>query len=356
MHALFEPLTLRSVTLRNRIVFAPVCQYSSEDGFASDWHLVHLGGRAVGGAGLVFTEAAAVEPEGRISQLDLGIWKDEHIEKLAQVNRFIEGQGAVAAIQLAHAGRKASVGPVWDRTGWVPPEQGGWIPLAPSPIRDAPRYPLPHELTPGEIAEIVRAHAAAAQRSDAAGFGFVEIHAAHGYLLHEFLSPLSNTRTDAYGGSFENRCRFLIEVTDAVRAAWPERKPMIVRISVTDWDDRGWTLDDSVELSHVLKAHSADMISITSGGVGFSQLERDAHGPLYQVPFSSRVRRQVDVPTMAVGYINNGPDAAAVIADGHADLVAIARKYLGDPSLPHRLAHELGVELPWPNQYQRAII
>jgi 2,4-dienoyl-CoA reductase-like NADH-dependent reductase (Old Yellow Enzyme family) len=344
------------VTVRNRIVFAPVCQYSSVDGFASDWHLVHLGSRAVGGAGLVFTEAAAVEPEGRISQHDLGIWKDAHVEKLAQVTRFIEGQGAVGAIQLAHAGRKASVGPVWDRSGWIPPEQGGWIPLAPSPIRDMPRYPLPHELAVPEIAEIVRAHAAAALRSDAAGFGFVEIHAAHGYLLHQFLSPLSNTRSDAYGGSFENRCRFLIEATDAVRAAWPQRKPLIVRISATDWDERGWTMEESVELSRSLKVRGADMISITSGGVGFSRLEREAHAPLYQVPFAARVRREAGVPTMAVGYINTGADAAAVIAEGHADLVAVARKYLGDSSLPHRMAQELGVELPWPLPYQRAFI
>lgn len=356
MSALFEPLTLRAVTLRNRIVVAPMCQYSSQDGFASDWHLVHLGSRAIGGAGLVFTEAAAVEPKGRISQLDLGIWNDAHVEKLAHLNRFIEAQGATGAIQLAHSGRKGSVGPPWDRTGWVPPEGGGWIPVAPSPIRDMPRYPVPHELTAAEIAEIVGSFVAAARRSEEAGFAIAEIHAAHGYLLHEFLSPLSNERTDRYGGSFENRCRFLLEVTDAVRAAWPERKPLLVRISATDWHERGWTVDESVELSKALVARNVDMICVSSGGVGFSPLEHGSQAPLYQVPFASRVRHEAHVPTMAVGLINNGPDAASVIGGGHADLVAIARKYLGDASLPYRMAQELGVELAWPVQYRRAFI
>jgi 2,4-dienoyl-CoA reductase-like NADH-dependent reductase (Old Yellow Enzyme family) len=356
MRPLFEALTLRGATLRNRIVVAPMCQYSSHDGFASDWHLVHLGSRAVGGAGLVFTEAAAVEPQGRISQLDLGIWKDEHVAELARVNRFIEAQGALAAVQLAHSGRKGSVGPPWDRTGWVGPEKGGWIPVAPSPIRDMPHYPLPHELSCDEMTAMVRSFAAAAGRADAAGFAIAEIHAAHGYLLHEFLSPLSNVRDDVYGGSFEHRCRFLLEVTDAVRAAWPERKPLLVRISATDWDDAGWTVDESVELARALKPRGVDMVAVSSGGVGHSPLEHGAQAPLYQVPFASRVRREAGIPTMAVGLINNGPHAASVVADGHADLVAVARKYLGNPSLPYRMAHELGDELPWPPQYRRAII
>jgi 2,4-dienoyl-CoA reductase-like NADH-dependent reductase (Old Yellow Enzyme family) len=356
MPALFEPLTIRGVTLRNRIVVAPMCQYSSRDGFAADWHLVHLGSRAIGGAALVFTEAAAVEPKGRISQLDLGIWKDDHVDMLARVNRFIEEQGALAATQLAHSGRKGSVGPPWDRTGWVPPEKGGWIPVAPSALRDMPHYPLPHALTGAEIAEMVRSFAVAARRSDAAGFAVTEIHAAHGYLLHEFLSPLSNARHDAYGGSFENRCRFLFEVTDAVRAVWPERKPLFVRISATDWDDRGWSVDDSVELAKVLAARGADVIGVSSGGVGHSPLEHAAQAPLYQVPFAARIRREAGVMTAAVGLINTGTDAAAVIADGSADLVAIGRKYLGDASLPYRMAHEIGAELAWPPQYRRAIV
>jgi 2,4-dienoyl-CoA reductase-like NADH-dependent reductase (Old Yellow Enzyme family) len=356
MGPLFEPLTLRSATLRNRIVVAPMCQYSSRDGFANDWHLVHLGSRAIGGAGLVFTEAAAVEPQGRISQLDLGIWSDEHVAELARVNRFIEAQGALAALQLAHSGRKGSVGPPWDRTGWVGPEQGGWIPVAPSPVRDMPHYPLPHALSTDEISGMVRSFATAAARADAAGFAIAEIHAAHGYLLHEFLSPLSNVRDDAYGGSFSHRCRFLLEVTDAVRAVWPERKPLFVRISATDWDDAGWTVDESVELARTLKPRGVDLVAVSSGGVGHSPLEHGAQAPLYQVPFASRVRREAAVPTMAVGLINSGPHAASVIADGHADLVAVARKYLGDPSLPYRMAHELGEELPWPAQYRRAFI
>jgi 2,4-dienoyl-CoA reductase-like NADH-dependent reductase (Old Yellow Enzyme family) len=333
-----------------------MCQYSSDDGFATDWHLVHLGSRAIGGAGLVFTEAAAVEPEGRISQLDLGIWKDEHVEGLARVNRFVAEQGAAAALQLAHSGRKGSVGPPWDRSGWVPPERGGWTPLAPSPLRDMERYPLPHELTHAEIADLVRAFAAATRRTEAAGFAMVEIHAAHGYLLHEFLSPLSNARDDAYGGTFANRCRVLLEVTDAARAAWPERKPLLVRISATDWTDGGWTLEESVELARLLRPRGVDMIAVSSGGVGFSPLEFGAQAPLYQVPFASRVRREAQIPTMAIGLINTGRDAASVIADGHADLVAIARKYLGDPALPYRMAHELGIELAWPPQYRRAIL
>ncbi len=291
MRPLFEPLTLRSVTLRNRIVVAPMCQYSSQDGFASDWHLVHLGSRAVGGAGLVFTEAAAVEPQGRISQLDLGIWRDEHVAELARINRFIEAQGAVAAVQLAHSGRKGSVGPPWDRTGWVGPEGGGWIPVAPSPVRDMPHYPLPHALSTAEIAALAESFAAAARRGDAAGFAIAEVHAAHGYLLHEFLSPLSNLRDDAYGGSFEHRCRFLLEVTDAVRAVWPEHKPLLVRISATDWDAAGWTVDESVELARALKPRGVDMVAVSSGGVGHSPLEHGAQAPLYQVPFASRVRR-----------------------------------------------------------------
>jgi 2,4-dienoyl-CoA reductase-like NADH-dependent reductase (Old Yellow Enzyme family) len=357
MSALFDPLTLRGITVRNRIAVSPMCQYSSEDGFASDWHLVHLGSRAVGGAGIVFTEAAAVEPRGRISQLDLGIWKDEHIEMLARVNRFVEAQGAYAALQLAHAGRKGSVGPPWDRTrGWVEPKDGGWVPVAPSAEKDMPHYPLPQALERSEIAQLVRAFADGARRADAAGFAIAEIHAAHGYLLHEFLTPLANHRTDDYGGSFENRIRFLLETTDAVRAVWPERKPLFVRLSAIDWDENGWTLEESVELARILAAHGVDVIDVTSAGIGRSPLEMAAQAPLYQVPFAERVRREAGVKTMAVGMITLGREAESIVADGRADLVAIGRKALGDPYLPYRMAREIGVELAWPRQYRRAVL
>jgi len=357
MSTLFEPLTLREITVRNRIVTSPMCQYSSEDGFATDWHLVHLGSRAVGGAGIVFTEAAAVEPRGRISQLDLGIWKDEHIEMLARVNRFVEAQGAVAALQLAHSGRKGSVGPPWDRTrGWVEPSDGGWVPLAPTAEKDMPHYPLPHALERDEIATMVRAFAEGARRADAAGFAIAEIHAAHGYLLHEFLTPLANRRTDDYGGSYENRTRFLLETTDAVRAVWPERKPLFLRLSAIDWAEGGWTIEESVAVSRTLAARGVDVIDVTSAGIGRSPLESAAQAPLYQVPFSERIRREAQVKTMAVGLITTGKEAESVIAEGHADLVAIGRKTLADPYFPYRAAHEIGVELAWPRQYRRATL
>jgi 2,4-dienoyl-CoA reductase-like NADH-dependent reductase (Old Yellow Enzyme family) len=350
---LFEPLALRGVTFRNRVVISPMCQYSSRDGFAEDWHLVHLGSRAVGGAGLVFTEAAAVEPRGRISQLDLGIWRDEHVDMLARINRFIEHQGALAGTQLAHSGRKGSVGPPWDRRGWVPPEEGGWVPIAPSAVRDMPKYPLPHALEVPEIAALVRDFAQAARRSDEAGYAVTEIHAAHGYLLHEFLSPLSNRRSDAYGGSFENRIRFLLEVTDAVRAVWPERKPLFVRISATDWDPAGWTIEDSIELSRRLGPRGVDVIAATSGGVGSSPLDQP-EGPLYQVPLADRIRKEAEIKTLAVGVISSGPEAESVLAGGSADLIGFARYSLGDPHLPFRAARDLGEQPAWPEQYRRA--
>lgn len=353
MSRLFEAFAIRGVTLRNRIVVSPMCMYSSEDGFATDWHLAHYGSRAYAGAGLVFLEAAAVEPRGRISALDLGIWKDEHVEGIARVNRFIEEQGALAATQLAHSGRKGSVGPPWDRHGWVTPEQGGWIPVAPSPVRDAPRYPLPHELSLDEIAQHVQLFADGARRSDEAGVAITEIHAAHGYLLHEFLSPLSNRRTDRYGGTFENRIRFLLEVTDAVRAAWPERKPLFVRISAVDWDDGGWRMEDSIALARLLRDRGVDLIDVTSGGVGGSPLDQE-ESPLYQVPFAETIKREAGVLTGAVGLINTGRDAEAIVAGGRADLVAVARLSLGDPHFIFEWAREIGAELPWPHKYRRA--
>jgi 2,4-dienoyl-CoA reductase-like NADH-dependent reductase (Old Yellow Enzyme family) len=354
---LFEPLDLRNVRVRNRLVVSPMCMYSSTDGFATDWHLVHLGSRATGGAGIVFTEAAAVEPRGRISQLDLGIWRDEHVEQLARVNAFVESQGAVAALQLAHAGRKGSVGPPWDRTrGWVEPERGGWVPVAPTEERDMPHYPVPHALDLAEIHEHVALFEAAAVRAAAAGFGIVEVHAAHGYLLHEFLSPLANKRTDAYGGSFENRARFLLEVTTAVRRVWPDGKPLFVRISATDWESGGWSLDDSVRLATLLAERGVDVIDVSSAGIGRSPLELAAQSPGYQVPFAERIRRECGVKTMAVGQILSGAAANDVIAGGHADLVAIGRLALGEPYFAYHAARELGVELPWPDRYRRATL
>lgn len=357
MSTLFEPLSLRSVTVRNRIAVSPMCQYSSEDGFASDWHLVHLGSRAVGGAGIVFTEAAAVEPRGRISALDLGIWKDEHVEMLARVNRFVEAQGACAALQLAHAGRKGSVGPPWDpKRGWVEPANGGWIPVAPTAEKDMPHYPLPAALEPTEIAEIVDAFAAGARRADEAGFAIVEIHAAHGYLLHEFLSPLANRRTDAYGGSFENRIRFLLETTDAVRRAWPEGKPLFLRLSAIDWDAGGWSIEESIELARILARRGVDVIDVSTAGIGRSPLELEAQAPLYQVPFSERIRTEAGIKTMAVGLITTAAQAESVIDQGRADLVAIGRRALGDPYFARRAAAEIGVGFEWPRQYRRATL
>lgn len=353
---LFDPLTLRGLTVRNRIAMSAMCQYMSHDGFATDWHLVHLGSRAVGGAGIVFTEAAAVEPRGRISQYDLGIWNDEHVEMLERVNRFVESQGAAGALQLAHSGRKGSVGPPWDRRGWVEPKDGGWVPLAPTAEKDMPHYPLPHAIDRGEIAEMVHAFREAARRGDDAGFAIIEIHAAHGYLLHEFLTPLANKREDEYGGSFENRTRFLFEVTDAVRSAWPESKPLFVRISATDWEPSGWTIEESIELARLLVQRGADVIDVSSAGIGRSPLEHAAQGALYQVPFSERIRREANVKTMAVGMITTGAQAESVIASGAADLVAIGRRSLGDPYFPYRAARELGAAFPLPKPYIRAMI
>lgn len=354
---LFEPLALRSITVRNRIVISPMCMYASTDGFATDWHLVHLGSRAIGGAGIVFTEAAAVEPRGRISRNDLGIWLDDHVRMLRRINDYIVAQGAVAAVQLAHAGRKGSVGTPWELPrGAVAPEDGGWIPLAPTDERDMPHYPQPHAMTVAEIHAHVEAFVQATRRAAEAGFGIVEIHAAHGYLLHEFISPLANRRTDSYGGSFENRVRFLLDVTEAVRAAWPAEKPLFVRVSVTDWEAAGWTIDDSVRLAPLLAERGVDVFDVTTAGIGRSPLEHAAQGPGYQVPFAERIRREAGIKTMAVGVILSGTAANAVIAEGHADLVAIGRLALGEPYFPYRAARELGVELKWPDRYRRAIM
>jgi 2,4-dienoyl-CoA reductase-like NADH-dependent reductase (Old Yellow Enzyme family) len=350
--SLFTPLMLRSVTLRNRIAVSPMCEYSSVDGFADDWHLVHLGSRAVGGAGLVFTEAAAVTPEGRITPADLGIWSDEHVAFLARCTAFIRAHGAASGIQLAHAGRKASTTRPWEGGRQIDPDAGGWTPVAPSPIAFHPGDRTPSALDRAGIAALVDAFAAATRRSVAAGFDVVEIHAAHGYLLHEFLSPLCNQRTDEYGGSFENRIRLLLEVTAAVRAAWPAHLPLVVRISATDWVEGGWDLPQSVELARCLRPLGVDLVDCSSGGTVPGV--KIPTGPGYQVPFAETIRRETGMPTGAVGLITEPAQADAIVVSGQADLVLLAREMLRDPYWPLHAAHALGAKGPWPVQYIRA--
>jgi 2,4-dienoyl-CoA reductase-like NADH-dependent reductase (Old Yellow Enzyme family) len=353
MPHLFESLTLRDVTLQNRIAVSPMCQYSSENGFANDWHFVHLGGRAVGGAGLVFTEATAVVPEGRISAQDLGIWSDDHVEPLTRITHFIREQGSVAGIQLAHAGRKASTYRPWDGRGAVPEAQGGWHQVvAPSALRFAEGYAAPEALTEDEIQGVVMAFAEAARRACDAGFCVVEIHAAHGYLLHEFLSPFSNHRQDRYGGSFENRTRLAREVVSAVRSVWPERLPLFIRISATDWEAGGWDFEQSVELARQLKSLGVDLMDCSSGG-NLPQANIPV-GPGYQTPFAERIRREAVIPTGAIGLITSPVQADHIIRTDQADLVLLAREFLRDPYWPLRAARELGHAVPWPVQYLRA--
>ena len=350
---LFSPLSLRNVALPNRIVVSPMCQYSSEDGFATDWHLVHLGSRAVGGAGLVIVEATAVSPEGRITPSDLGIWKDEHIEKLSRITDFVHSQGAYAGIQLAHAGRKASMSRPWDEERLVPPEEGGWTNVvAPSAIAFAPHYATPHELDQEGIAAIVASFASATHRAISAGFDLVEIHSAHGYLLHEFLSPLSNRRKDEYGGSFENRSRLLLEVTEAVRGKWPDTLPLFVRISATDWAEGGWDIAESLKLVELLKERGVDAIDVSSGGL--IPQARIPIGPGFQTPFAERIRREGWMQTAAVGMITDPAQADHIIRTGQADLVLLARELLRDPYWPLHAAARLGKRASWPPQYLRA--
>jgi 2,4-dienoyl-CoA reductase-like NADH-dependent reductase (Old Yellow Enzyme family) len=352
MPHLFDPLTIRTLTLANRIITSPMCQYSSVEGFANDWHFVHLGTRAVGGTGLVFTEAAAVTAEGRISPEDLGIWDDAHVEALGRIVRFVKGQGAAAGMQLAHSGRKGSTKRPWSGQGALAPADGGWQPVGPTGEPFADDYPVPRKLETSEIAGIVRAFTGAAARARAAGFDVVEIHAAHGYLLHEFLSPLTNLRTDAYGGSFENRARLCLEVVDGVRSVWPESHPVFVRISATDWAEGGWDIDQSVELARHLREHGVDLVDCSSGGAVATA--RVPVGPGYQVPFAERIRREVGVPTGAVGMITTPAQADEIIREGRADCVLVARELLRDPYWPLRAARELGHLVPWSPQYLRA--
>ena len=352
MSHLFAPLPLRSLVLSNRIVVSPMCQYSSVDGFANDWHFVHLATRAVGGAALVMTEATAVTADGRISPQDLGIYQDRHVEGLANCVRFIHSQKALAGSQLAHAGRKASTGRPWEGGGAVGRDQGGWEPVGPTAEPFADNYPMPRPATPDDIAAITDAFAVAARRALEAGFDVVELHAAHGYLIHEFLSPLVNRRTDAYGGSYDNRVRLCLEVVDAIRGVWPDRLPLFVRISATDWKEGGWDLEQAVELARRLRSHGVDLVDCSSGGA--VQDQQIVVGPGYQVPFSDRIRRDAGVPTGAVGLITTAEQADAIIRGGQADVVLLARELLRDPYWPLHAADQLGQRVPWPPQYLRA--
>jgi len=353
MALLFTPLTQRSLTLPNRIAVSPMCQYSSDDGFANDWHLVHLGSRAVGGAGLVMTEAAAVEARGRISPQDLGIWRDDHIDGLARITAFIRAQGSVPAIQLAHAGRKASTSRPWGGgRGAIAPQDGGWEVIGPTDEPFVPEYPVPQAMTRADMDAVIAAFAQAAGRARAAGFQVVEVHAAHGYLLHEFLSPLVNTRTDDYGGSFENRVRLVLEVVRAVRAAWDEALPLWVRISASDWAEGGWDVEQSAALARLLKAEGVDLIDCSSGGAVNGV--RIPAAPGYQVPFAAHIRREAGIATGAVGLITEAQQAEAILQNGEADVVLLARELLRQPYWPLQAAHALGVDVAWPVQYERA--
>src|SRR3954471_4601421 len=353
MSSLFEPLTIRDVTFANRVFVSPMCQYSSEDGYANEWHLVHLGSRAVGGAGLVFTEATAVLPEGRISPQDLGIWDDSHLRMLGQIVKFIHEQGSIAGTQLAHAGRKASTRRPWEPTGTVPPAEGGWENVvAPSAVAFAENYPAPHSLTIDGIKQVVEAFAAAARRACDAGFRVIEIHAAHGYLIHEFLSPLSNQRDDDYGGSFENRTRVLREIVHAVRGAWPRGAPVFVRISATDWVEGGWDLEQSIALARELKQLEVDLIDCSSGG-SVPQAKIPV-GAGYQTPFAQRIRDEAEILTGAVGMITSPAQAEHIINTGQADAILIAREFLREPYWPLRAAQELRQSVSWPVEYLRA--
>jgi 2,4-dienoyl-CoA reductase-like NADH-dependent reductase (Old Yellow Enzyme family) len=354
---LVQPLALREVCLRNRLVVSPMCQYSCEarDGLANDWHLVHLGTRAIGGAGLIFTEAAAVTPEGRISPQDLGFWSDRHAEALERVRQFCQQQGAAMGVQLAHAGRKASTHRPWETGAGLADDEGGWTPLGPSPEPHAEGYRVPRALATDEIEPlVVRPFAEAAERADRFGYDVLEIHSAHGYLLHEFLSPLANQRQDDYGGAFDNRARLLLEVVEAVRGSWPERKPLFVRISATDWVPGSWSIEDSVRLAPLLRERGVDVIDCSSGGV--SPAQQIPSGPGYQVPFAERIRHETGVPTAAVGLITHAEQAENILEQEQADLILMAREFLRSPYFPLHAANELGAAeaVPWPIQYERA--
>jgi 2,4-dienoyl-CoA reductase-like NADH-dependent reductase (Old Yellow Enzyme family) len=352
MAHLFDSLTIREISIKNRIAVSPMCQYSSIDGFANDWHLVHLGSRAIGGAGIVMTEATSVSLEGRISPSDLGIWKDDHIENLKKITSFILQHSAAPGIQLAHAGRKASHAEPWNGNKLVALSHGGWKTLAPSSIPFSSETDIPESLTKQGISKVVEDFKMAAKRAFTAGFKIIEIHAAHGYLINEFLSPLSNKRTDEYGGTFENRTRLLLEIVEAVRSVWHNDFPLFVRISASDWLSNGWTIEDSVALSEILKSKGVDLIDCSSGGI--VPVAKIPLSPGYQVPFAEQIKKQSGILTGAVGLITQPTHADSIISEGKADIVLMARELLRDPYFPLRAAHELGNEINWPTQYARA--
>lgn len=351
MSQLYSPFTLRGIEFPNRIVVSPMCQYSSENGMANDWHLVHLGSRAVGGAGLVFTEAAAVAPEGRISPSDLGIWMDEHIAPLQRVTTFIKSQGVYAGIQLAHAGRKASTLPPWKGRKQALASEGGWQTVAPTALSFYENDVAPTQLSVGEIQDLLNAFVNAAKRSLSAGFDVIEIHAAHGYLLNQFLSPLTNKRKDKYGGSFENRARLLIEVTKGIRAVLPQEMPLFVRISAEEWTPGGHTIEESVEVAKLLKANGVDLIDCSSGGV-----DRDQNVPAkinYQVPFAEKIKKEVNIATGAVGLITDAHQAEEILKKDQADLIFIGREMLRNPYFPLLESEKIKANPVWPKQYER---
>ena len=348
---LYSPLKIKGLTLPNRIVVSPMCQYSSEDGMANDWHLVHLGSRAVGGAGLIMTEAAAVSPEGRISPDDLGIWKDEHIEPLKRITTFIREQGSKSAIQLAHAGRKASTAASWDGGHQLDINNRGWETVAPSPIPFNEKDSVPKELTIDEIQEVIESFAKAAKRSVEAAFDTIEIHAAHGYLINQFMSPLTNKRTDEYGGSFQNRVRLLLEVTRAIHNVIPDEMPLFVRISAHEWTEGGHTIEDSVRVAKLLKENGADLIDCSSGAVVKEQ--RITVEKNYQVPFAAQIKKETNIATGAVGLITHAEDAEEILQAGEADLIFIGREMLRNPYFALMEADKLGESMTWPKQYER---
>lgn len=351
MAILFDPIKFREVTLKNRIAVSPMCQYSSEDGFANDWHLVHIGSRSIGGASLVFMEATAVTPEGRITPSDLGIYKDEHISFLKRITDFVKAHGSIPGIQLAHAGRKASCTVPWKGGKQLDINNGGWHTLAPSaiPFRENDRPPV--ALSKEQINRLISDFAAAAKRALEAGFRIIEIHAAHGYLLHEFYSPLSNKRTDEYGGNLENRCRLPVEVARSIRKEWPAELPLFVRISATDWTDEGWQPEDSVILAKMLLKEGVDLIDCSSGGNVKTKIPVE---PGYQVPFAEKVKKEAGIATGAVGLITDAEQANRIIAEGKADVVLLARQMLREPYFPLHAAKELDADISWSVQYERA--
>lgn len=352
MARLFSPIQIRDLKIKNRIFVSPMCQYSSHDGLANNWHLVHLGSRATGGAGLVMTEATSISPEGRISPNDLGLWSEEHAQALKPITEFIHSQGAISAVQLAHAGRKAGTALPWKGGQPLSDDEGGWSVLGPSALAYNDKSRVPKEMDEKDIQKVISDFEKAAEFSKTAGFQVIEIHMAHGYLLHEFLSPLSNQRKDQYGGALENRMRLPLEIARRLRALWPAELPVLVRISASDWVEGGWDLQQSVILCSELKKIGIDLIDVSSGGLSPNQ--KIENRPNYQVPFSNEIRKKTGVLTGAVGLITEAQQAEDILSQGQADVVLLARELLRDPYWPLHAAHQLGAEIPWPSQYLRA--